>query len=155
MLHPRVGHQNPPGRDGGTQSSQPRRGQMEALANLVPSEEHHGHKGGFHKERHDALYGQRSSEDVAHQIAVVAPVGTELKLQDDARSDAHSKVNAKETLPELGCLFPELAACAVVLRLHNTHYHGQAECQGYEQPMVNGCQGELRSCPVHHRHVNV
>ena len=56
-LHPGIGHQNPPGRNRGSQSRQPRGSQVEALGNLVPAEIHHSHEGALHEEGHDTLDG--------------------------------------------------------------------------------------------------
>ena len=118
---------------------------METARNLVPSEVHHGHEGRFHEEGDDALDGQWCAEDVAHEPRVVAPVGAKLKFEDDTRGDAHGEVDAEEFLPELGSVFPEGVFGAIVARLHDTHDDGQAERQGYEEPMVDCREGEL--CP--------
>ena len=136
-LHPGIGHENPPSRDGGAQAGQPRAGQVEAFRHFVPAEIHDGHEGGLHEEGHDAFDSERCAEDVAHEPRVVRPVGAELKLQDDARSHTHSEVDTEEFLPELGGVFPETLLRAIVARLHNAHDDGQAKRQGHEQPMVD------------------
>ena len=137
-LHPSVGHENPPSRDGGTQTREPRRGKMEAARHFVPPEEHHSHKRRLHEEGQDAFHGERGSEDVAHEPGVVAPVGAELKLKDNARSHAHGEVDTEEFLPELGSNFPELLVCAIIASLHDAHDDGETERQGHEEPVVDG-----------------
>ena len=148
ILHPRVGDENPPCRDGGTQTSEPCRGEVEATRHLLPAEIHDGNKGALHEERHDALDGKRGAEDVAHKPGVVAPVGAELKLEDDARSHAHGEVDAKQALPEHGGFFPEWFTCAVIARFHNAHDEGQTERERHKEPMVDGCKCKLRTRPV-------
>ena len=149
ILHPRIGHENPPSRNGSTQAGEPGRCQVEALRDLVPTKVHHGHEGRLHEEGHDALDGERSTEDVAHEPRVVRPVRAELKLQDDARGNTHGEVDAKEFLPELRRVAPEALLRAIVAGLHDAHDHGQAERQGHKQPVVDGCQCELCTRPVY------
>ena len=100
---------------------------MRSLAHLVPPKVHDGNEGGFHEESHDTLNGQRSAEDIAHKPAVVAPVRAELKLQNDARSHAHGKIDAEELHPELRRLFPELASRAHIQRFHDGHDDAQPQ----------------------------
>ena len=45
ILHPRVGHQNPPGTDGSAQAREPSGCQVEAWRNLLPAKIHHSHEG--------------------------------------------------------------------------------------------------------------
>ena len=65
-------------------------------AHLLPTEEHDGDERRFHEEGKDALDGKRRSEDVAHKPAVITPVRTELKLQDDAGRHANGEVDAEK-----------------------------------------------------------
>ena len=76
-------------------------GQVEALADLAPAEEHHGDEGRLHEEGQDALDGERRAEDVSDEPAIVGPVRPELELKDNPRSDADSEVDPEELLPEL------------------------------------------------------
>ena len=128
MLHPRVGHENPPGGNCGAERREPCGGKVEALADLVPAKEHDGNEGRFHEEGHDALDGERSVEDVAHEVGVVAPVGAELKFEDDTCGNAHSEVNAKELLPKLCAVAPESVTSPVPTGLCNTHDDSQSKC---------------------------
>ena len=155
VLHPGVGHQYPPRRDGGAQARQPGGSQVEAAAHLLPPEEHHGNKRRLHEEGHNALDGQRRSEDVAHKPAVIAPVGTKLKLQDNARGHADGEVDAEQLHPEAGGTFPEGIARPIIESLHEAHDHGQSQGQRHENPMVDGRQGKLRPRPVNQRRIDV
>ena len=74
ILHPRVGHEDPPGGDRCSQTCEPGGGEVEAWRYLLPAEIHHSHEGRLHEEGHDTLDGQRGAEDVAHKPAVVGPV---------------------------------------------------------------------------------
>ena len=155
ILHPRIGHQYPPGRDGGAQARQPRGGQVEAAAHLLPAEEHHGNERRLHEESHNTLDGQRCSEDVAHKPAVVAPVGTELKLQNKPCSHAYGEVDTKKFHPESGGPFPEKVARPIIKGLHKAHDHGQPQGQRHKNPMVDGGQCKLCPRPVDQRRINV
>ena len=148
VLHPSVGNENPHGRDARSDARHPGGEEVCTLAYLVPSEEHDGEEGRFHEEGQNALDGQRSAEDVAHKPRIVAPVGTELKLEDDARSDAHGKVDGEELHPELGSPFPELVFLNHIQGFHGGHNHGQPQGEGHEDPMVTGGKGELCPRPV-------
>ena len=99
---------------------------MEAFAHLVPTEEHHRNERGFHKECQDAFDSQWRTEDVAHKPAVIAPVRTEFKLQNQSRSHTYGEVDAEELHPELGCMFPKLVTRTVVHRFHDAHNHRQS-----------------------------
>ena len=151
VLHPAVGHEYPPGRERGADAREPRGAEVELLADFVPAEEHHGDERRLHKEGHDALDGERCAENVAHEPGIVAPVRAELELKDDARGHAYGEVYAKELLPELGSMFPEVVLFDDVEGFHHAHHHGEAEREGHEQPVVAGGEGELRARPVEQR----
>jgi hypothetical protein len=59
--------------------------QVAHLGELVPAEEEQADEGGFQEEGHQPLDGQRRAEDVAHVVAVVAPVHAELEFHGHAR----------------------------------------------------------------------
>ena len=160
ILHPCIGHQNPPGGNRCAQACEPCGGEMEAGRDLLPAEEHHGHEGGLHKECHDALDGQWRAEDIAYEPRVVRPVGAEFKLKDDTCGNTHGEIDAEEFLPELCAVAPKSVdgivdncsfrtiELAIPNGLADTHDDSQSESQRNEQPMVDGCQCELCSCPV-------
>ncbi len=154
VLHPCVGHENPPCRDGGAKAGEPRGGEVEATRHLLPAEEHHGHEGALHEERHDALDGEWRAEYVAHKPRVVAPIGAKLKLEDEAGGHADGEVHAKQSLPEDGGVFPEGLARAVVARFHNAHDEGEAQRERHKQPVVDGGERKLRTRPIDERGVN-
>ena len=105
---------------------------MEASAHLIPAEEHHRHEGALHEECQDAFDGKGSAEYVAHKPGVVAPVGSEFKLQDDACGNTHGEVHAKEFLPETGYVLPERLVGAVVACFGNAHDYCQSQGEGHE-----------------------
>ena len=121
---------------------------MEPSRHLVPAKEHNCHKSALHEKRHNALNGKRSTKYIADKPRVVAPVGTELKLQDNTRSNAHSEVDAKQTLPEMRRLTPERFSGAIVNCLDNAHNYCQAQCERHKQPMINCCKRKLGTRPV-------
>ena len=150
ILHPGVCHQNPPRRDGSTQAREPGRSEMEPCRHLLPSEEHHGNECRFHEERDDSLYSERSAEDVAHEPRIVAPVCSELKLENDSRSHAHSEIDTEEFLPELCRIPPEGFLRAIVAGFHDSHDNRKSECQGNEQPVIDCSQRKLGARPINH-----
>ena len=127
---------------------------MESARHLLPSEEHNSHECALHKECHNALNGKRSTEYVANKPRIVAPVGAKLKLKNDARGNTHSKVDTKQTLPELGSLQPERFAGAIIDSLDNAHYYGKSQRERHKQPMIDGCERKLRTRPVDKRRVD-
>ena len=110
MLHPGVSHQNPPCRNGSSQTGKPSGSQVKTFAYFLPSKEHHSHKGTLHKEGNYTFDGQWSSKDIAYKPTVVAPVGTKFKFQYQACSHTHSEIDTKQFHPKLGGTLPELIA---------------------------------------------
>ena len=149
VLHPGVGHQNPEGREVGADGGEPGGGQVEFFGDLVPAEEHHGNKGRFHEEGHDAFDGERSAEDITDEVGVVAPVGSELEFEDKPRCDPDGEVDAEESHPEFGGSFPEFVTGTDIAGLHEGDDETESEGERDEQPVVDGCQGELGSRPVY------
>ena len=99
----------------------------------------------LHEKCEDALDGQRGTEDVAHEPRVVAPVGSELELEDDTGRHTHCEVDGKELHPEFRSPFPELVSGHHVPGLHKGYQKAQAESQGHEQPVIHGRKCELPS----------
>ena len=145
VLHPSVGHENPPGRERGSQSREPGGSEVEAGAHLFPAEEHDGDEGGLHEECHDAFNRQRGTEDVAHEPGVVAPVRAELEFQDETCGDADGEVDAEEFHPKLCALFPELIFLDEIDGFHDAHDEGESQGERDEEPVIAGGQCELRS----------
>ena len=148
VLHPAVGHENPPSRDRCAEAGEPSGGQVEAFADLAPTEEHEGDEGRFHEEGQDAFDGERRTEDVADEPRIVTPVCAELKLEDDTGGYADGEVDAEEFLPELGGGFPKLIAGAIIHSFHNGHHECESEGEGDEEPVIACCERKLRSRPV-------
>ena len=128
---------------------------MKAFAYLVPAKEHDCDECSLHEERQDAFDGQRRTEDIAHEPGVIAPVGPELEFQNQAGSHTDSEIDPEDLHPELGGLLPEHIACLYVNGLHDTHDHGQAQCQGDKEPMVHGRHRELRPRPINQTRGNL
>ena len=148
VLHPRVGDENPDGRNRSTDTREPGGREVCFLAHLVPSEEHDGEERGFHEEGQYALNGQRGTENVAHEPRIVAPVGSEFKFQDDTRSDTYGKVDGEQFHPELGRTFPELVFLNYIKGFHGCHDDRQSQGERNEDPMVTGRKCELRPRPI-------
>ena len=148
VLHPTVGHQNPPCGKRSSKASEPSRSKMEAFTNLTPAKEHEGYKGGLHEESEDAFNSKRCSEDVTYKPRVVAPVGTKFKLQDDTCGHTNGEVDTKELLPKLRGSLPKLITSAVVDGFHDGHHEGKSESEGDKQPVIACRKGKLGSRPV-------
>ncbi|MPN15958.1 hypothetical protein SDC9_163294 [bioreactor metagenome] len=144
VLHPAVGDQDPQRREVRTQRHQPGGDQVPELAHAVPAEEEQTDEGGLQKERHQPFDGQRRAENVAHVVAVVAPVHAELKLHHHAGGHAHGEVDAKEHAPELGHVAPDRAARHHIHRLHDGDENGQAQRERHEEKVVERRDRELK-----------
>ena len=129
VLHPRIRDENPPGGNRRSQACKPRGGKMETGGDLVPAEEHHGDKGRLHEERQNSLDGKRCAEDVTDKPGIVAPVRSELELEDDTRSDAHGEIDAEQPLPEACRRPPEILPGMIITSLHDAH----DDCQSQRQ----------------------
>ena len=145
MLHPGIGNQNPESRKSGPYDRQPGRSKVETLADLVPAEKHHGNKGRFHKESQYTLDSERSAEDVTYKPTVVRPVRPEFEFEDQPGSNTDGEINAKQFHPELRCLFPKFITRFVIDGLHDGLYDAESQRERDEQPVVHGCESELRS----------
>ena len=128
---------------------------MESTAHLLPTEEHDGNERSFHEEGQNTFDGQGGAEDITYKPGVVAPVGAELKLQNQSSGHAYGKVDAEEFHPVLSGAFPFLISRAVVEGLHQAHDNCQPQGEGNEDPVVDGGEGKLCSRPVNQRSVNV
>ena len=126
MLHPAVRNENPESGNGCSYSCEPGGSQMEAPADLVPSEEHHGDESSLHKEGQDTLNGKRSAENVPDKPGIIAPVGSELELKNETRGNSHGEIDSEEFHPELGGLLPEFVFFDEVDCLHHCHNHRQS-----------------------------
>ena len=152
VLHPAVGYKYPVGRYGGTDAGKPCGCQMELGRDLLPAEEHHGKECGLHEEGEDALNGQRGAEHISNEPGIIAPVGAELELENEAGGDAHCKIDGEELHPEARCLLPEFVFLDEVQRLHYGHDKRQAQSQRHEEPVVGRRHGELDSGPEYYVH---
>ena len=151
-LHPCVGYQNPQRREIGADGRDPSGCQMKAFRYLVPAEKHHGEKRSFQEKGHNALDGQRGTENVADEMGVVRPVRAELELEDQARRHADREVDREDADPEFRRALPEGIARAVVERFHDRADETEPERQRHEQPVVDRRHRELRPRPVYHVH---
>jgi hypothetical protein len=113
--------------------------------NPVPTEDQKGEKSGLQKERKNTLRSQCGPEDIADKTRVGRPVGTELKLHDDAGGDADREVEGKNPGPEPGSGFVQGIAGPQVLRLEVDHHHPHADGQKREYVVEGDRQGELET----------
>ena len=95
ILHPCVSDQDPEGGKSSADNRQPSGGEMEAFANLVPAKKHNSDKSSFHKEGENSLDSQRCPEDIPDKPTIVRPVGSELELEDQSRSDTDSEIDTE------------------------------------------------------------
>ena len=154
ILHPCVCNKNPDCREVGPYGSKPCRGQMEPFADFVPPEVHDGKKGTLHKKCKYTLDCQRRTEYVAYKPGVVAPVCSELELQNYACGHAHGKVDCKDAGPESGEFFPEqglllifrplLFRIEIISGLHEGYDKAKSKSEGDKYPMEHCRQGELQ-----------
>ena len=119
VLHPAVGHQNPQCREVGGDRHHASHHQVLDLGQTIPAKEEQTHKGRFHEESHQPFNSQRGTKNVAHIVAVVAPVHAELEFHHHASRHTHGEVDAKQDAPELGHVAPDGSARHHKNRLHD------------------------------------
>ena len=130
VLHPWIGHQYPKSRYGSAYCREPCRGQMESFADFVPAEKHDCDESRFHKKGHNSFYGKGSSENIAYEPAIIRPVRTELKFEDNTRCYSDCKIDSEKGHPILGNRFPPFVAGTVINGFHYTHDYSQSQCKG-------------------------
>jgi len=81
---------------------------MKFLAYAIPTEKHYRKEGSLQEKRKQALDRKRRAEDVAHEPAVIRPVGAELKLHYDARRDTDGEIYTEKAQPKFSDLEPLL-----------------------------------------------
>ena len=148
ILHPAIGDEDPPGGDGGTEDRHPGGEVVEAVGDLAPAEEHHHEERRLQEEGYDTLDGERRTEDVADEVGVIGPIGTELKLEDKTGSDTDGKVDPEDLLPKLGRLAPEVLLRPEILRLSDCHHQAHAQRQRDKEPVVHRRHGKHDPRPV-------
>lgn len=79
------------------------------------------------KKGHDAFNCQRSAKNISNKPGVIAPVGAELKLKNDARGYSNGEVDAEEFHPEFGDPLPFGIPGAVIHGLHKGQHVGQSQ----------------------------
>ncbi len=102
LLHPGVCRQDDVGREGGRDGHDPDRREVDAPGQLVPTEDPDPQEGRLQEEGEQPFDGQRRSEDVSHEPAVITPVHAELELLDDARDHAHGEVDQEQLAVKAG-----------------------------------------------------
>ncbi|MPN21856.1 hypothetical protein SDC9_169238 [bioreactor metagenome] len=115
------------------------------LGEAIPAKEEQADKGRFQEEGHQTLDRQWRTEDVAHIVAVVAPVHAELELHHHAGCHTHGEVDAEQHAPELGHVAPDGTAGHHIHRLHDGDENGQAQCQRHKQKVVKRRYRKLQS----------
>ena len=125
---------------------------MGLFRQTVPAKKEEPDKGGFEEKGHQTFDGERRAKDVAHIMAVIGPVHSELEFHGDARGDAHGEIDAEQDAPEFGRLAPDLLAGHDIDALHNAKQNGKAERQGHEEKMIHGGQAELQPGELHNIH---
>ena len=118
---------------------------MRLFPQLIPPKKHERDERGLQEKRHDALHGQRRTENVAHKPAVVAPIGAELKFKNNAGRHAHGEVDAKKLHPKPRGGFPKLFARAHIDGFHDAHDQPQSKGKRHENPVVHGRECKLRT----------
>ncbi|MNJ59588.1 hypothetical protein D3C77_552810 [compost metagenome] len=145
VLHPAVGDQNPQRREVRAQRHQPGHGEVLHLGEPIPAEEEQANEGRFEEERHQPFDGQRRAEDVTDVMAVVGPVGAELKLHGQPGGDAQGEVDAEQLAPELDHVLIDLLAGHDIDRFHDGQQERQPQGQRHEEKVIHRRHGELQA----------
>ena len=112
---------------------------------LVPAEEEQSHEGRLEEKRHEAFDGERCSENIAHIVAVIAPVHAELELHGEAGGDSEHEVDAEQRAPELGHLPPDRPARHHIDGFHDREDDRQPERERDEEEVIHRGHRELQA----------
>ena len=74
------------------------------------------------------------------------------KINLSYKMTGSGKVYAEKAHPELCGLQPRLRSCAHIRSLHHSDYHRQPQRKRDEEPVIDGCKGELPTRPIHYGH---
>ena len=143
VLHPRVGRHDEGGREHRPRRHQPDAGQVRLLRQAVPPEDPDAEERRLQEEGDQALHGQRSAEDVAHEARVGGPVHAELELLDQPRHHADRHVDQQQRPEETGQPAVGVVAVAVPGGLQQGHQEGQPDGHRDEEEVVDAGAGEL------------
>ena len=91
---------------------------MKLLAHFIPAKEHDSNKSCFHKKSDNTFNSQRSSKYISYKPRVIAPVGTELKFQNQSGGNSHGKVYSEQLHPELSRPLPKFISGNIIKRFH-------------------------------------
>ena len=148
VLHPRVGRHDEGGGEHGPRGHEPDAGQVRLLREAVPPEDPEAQERRLQEEGGEALHGQRSAEDVAHEARVGGPVHAELELLNQPRHHAHGDVDQEQRPEEPGQAAIGVVAVAVPGGLQQGDQEGQPDGDRNEEEVVDAGAGELPACEV-------
>ena len=83
------------------------------------------------------------TEDIAHIMGVVGPVGPELELHCEAGRNTQGKVDGEQLAPEFGHVLVDLFAGHHIDRLHDYKDPGHPQRQGNKQEVIKRSCGKL------------
>src|SRR5574344_376379 len=128
---------------------------MKFFANLIPAEIHYGKKGTLHEECENTLNSKRGAKNIPYKPRIVAPIGAELKFEDNTGCNSDSKINGKNCTPETGHASPEesfsrelrtIMFCkTIILCLHESNDEPQTKCKRHKNPVKHSSQRKLHS----------
>jgi hypothetical protein len=143
-LHPRVGDDDPEGRERRAQRHHQRGEPAHERRDALAAEDQQPEEARLEEEGEDALGRQRSAEDVADEARVGRPVGAELELHDDAGRDPDHKGHGEQAEPEVGGAAIDVPAGAPARGLQQGNEQRQPDGDGREQEVEHDGQRELQ-----------
>ena len=113
------------------------------LRDSVPAEDPDPEEGRLQEEGGQALHGQRSAEDVAHQPRVGGPVHAELELLNESRDHPDRHIDQEQRTEEASKSAISVVAVAVPRRLQQGDQERETDSDRHEKEVVDAGTGEL------------
>ena len=144
-LHPGVGGDDEERRRPASDCKQPRRREVHALREPVPTEDPEPEERRLEHEGGESLDRERCAEDVTDELRVDRPVHPELELLHEPRCDADREVDEHERPEEAGEPEPGLVPAAVPDGLHDRDQRGEPQRQRHEEEVIERGRRELQA----------
>ena len=116
---------------------------MQAVAHLLPAEEHDAEKGRLEEEGGDDLIGDDGPKHVAGELGEPRPVGAELVAHDDARHDAEAEGHREHLHPEAEEIAIKRIAGAQPVEFQSGEPAGKADGESRKDDVESNREREL------------
>lgn len=153
-LHPGVGDDDPNGAEMGPRSDANGGEVVDFRAHFFPAEEHQSHKSCFEEEGKNALSPQRTAENVADIVGVMAPIRSEAKELDQSGCNTKCEGQCEDFDPKFGHFEIDGIFRFDVDSLDDHEEQAQPNAQGRVDIMKHAGQRELNPREKNNIHVD-